>query len=160
MAVAHSRAGSGEPLVLVHGLGGSRRIWAPVIDRLEAEREVIAVDLPGFGESAPLADGTPPTAANLAGAVDELVGELGLERPHLAGNSLGGWVALELAKARAGADRVRDLAGRPLAPAARPGEVGLAVPRRAPAPAAAPGDGLGPGPRRGAAQASSRGPSA
>ncbi len=99
MALAHTRAGSGEPLVLVHGLGGSRRIWAPVLDRLAADRDVIAVDLPGFGESPPLPDGVPATAANLGAAVDELVGALGVESPHLAGNSLGGWVALELAKA-------------------------------------------------------------
>ncbi len=99
MAIAHSRAGTGEPLVLLHGLGGSRRIWNPVIDRLAAERDVIAVDLPGFGESEPLADGRRPTAANLGAAVSELCSELGIERPHLAGNSLGGWSALEIAKA-------------------------------------------------------------
>ncbi len=98
MAIAHSRTGSGEPLVLIHGLGGSRRIWDPVIDRVAAERDVIAVDLPGFGESPPLADGVAPSAANLGAAVGELCAELGLRCPHLAGNSLGAWAALELAK--------------------------------------------------------------
>ena len=57
MAIAFTRAGSGEPLVLIHGLGGSRRIWEPVIDRLAAERDVIAVDLPGFGASPVLPHG-------------------------------------------------------------------------------------------------------
>ena len=99
MAIAYSRAGGGEPLVLIHGLGGSRRIWTPVIDRLAAERDVVAIDLPGFGESPLLPDGVAPTAANLGAAVGALCAELGLERPHLAGNSLGGWAALELAKA-------------------------------------------------------------
>jgi pimeloyl-ACP methyl ester carboxylesterase len=99
MAIAHSRTGTGEPLVLIHGLGGSRRIWNPVIDRVAAERDVVAVDLPGFGDSPPLPDGIPPTAANLGAAVGELCVDLGLKRPHLAGNSLGAWAALELAKA-------------------------------------------------------------
>jgi pimeloyl-ACP methyl ester carboxylesterase len=98
MALAHSRTGSGEPLVLIHGLGGSRRIWDPVLDRVAAERDVIAVDLPGFGESAPLPVGVAPSAANLGAAVGELCVELGIARPHLAGNSLGAWAALELAK--------------------------------------------------------------
>ncbi len=99
MAIEHTRAGHGEPLVLIHGLGGSRRIWGPVIDRLAAERDVIAVDLPGFGESSALPSGVTPTPVNLGVAVAEHCAGLGIERPHVAGNSLGGWVALELAKA-------------------------------------------------------------
>jgi pimeloyl-ACP methyl ester carboxylesterase len=96
--VAYDRAGSGEPLVLLHGLGGSRRIWAPVFERLAAERDVLAADLPGFGESPPLPEGTPATAARLGHSVAALCDELGLSRPHFAGNSLGAWAALELAK--------------------------------------------------------------
>jgi len=99
MAIAYTRAGSGDALVLIHGLGGSRRIWEPVVDRLAAERDVIAVDLPGFGESEPLPADRPATAANLGATVAHLCAELGIERPHLAGNSLGAWSALELAKA-------------------------------------------------------------
>ena len=48
MELGYERRGSGEPLVLIHGLGGSRRIWDPVLDRLAAERDVIAVDMPGL----------------------------------------------------------------------------------------------------------------
>jgi pimeloyl-ACP methyl ester carboxylesterase len=103
MGLAHTRAGRGEPLILIHGLGGSRRIWDPLIDRLAADRDVIAVDLPGFGHSPPLGDGVAPTAANLGDAVGALCAELGVQRPHLAGNSLGGWAALELAKRGGGA---------------------------------------------------------
>ena len=102
MAVAYERRGAGEPLVLIHGLGGTRRIWEPVLDRLAARCDVVAVDLPGFGESPPLPDGPdgdPPTAARLGRSVSELCAELGIERPHVAGNSLGGWAALEIAKA-------------------------------------------------------------
>jgi pimeloyl-ACP methyl ester carboxylesterase len=95
----HERNGSGDPLVLIHGLGGELGAWEPVIAPLARERELIAVDLPGFGASPPLPDGTEPTAAALGAAVGALLAELGIERAHLAGNSLGGWAALELAKA-------------------------------------------------------------
>ncbi len=70
-------------------------MWDSVRERLAAQRTVIAVDLPGFGDSPAINDRT-PTPAALADAVAGLLDELGLERPHLAGNSLGGWVALEL----------------------------------------------------------------
>ena len=103
MAIEHTRTGSGEPLLLIHGLGGSRRIWSPVLERVAAERDVIAVDLPGFGASPELPAGVAPTPVNLAAAMAELCAELGVRRPHAAGNSLGAWVALELAKAGAAA---------------------------------------------------------
>ncbi len=72
-------------------------MWDPVLDSLAAARTVIAVDLPGFGESPPLIE--TPTPAALARAVDRFAADNDLERPHVAGNSLGGWVALELARA-------------------------------------------------------------
>jgi pimeloyl-ACP methyl ester carboxylesterase len=93
------RKGSGEPLLLLHGLGGSTAVWSPVIERLARERDVLAIDLPGFGVAPPLPDGVEPNAVNLAAAVREAATELGFERPHVAGNSLGGWVALELGRA-------------------------------------------------------------
>jgi pimeloyl-ACP methyl ester carboxylesterase len=94
--LACDRRGSGPPLVLLHPLGADRGVWAPVLDRLAAQRDVIAPDLPGFGESPALAG--EPTPARLAGAVRAFVtAELGIERFHVAGNSLGGWVALALA---------------------------------------------------------------
>lgn len=101
--LAYDRAGSGPPLVLLHPLGADRHVWAPVLPRLVAERDCIAVDLPGFGDSAALDGEVPPRA--LARAVMGLLSELGLERgrAHVAGNSLGGWVALELAQAGAAA---------------------------------------------------------
>jgi pimeloyl-ACP methyl ester carboxylesterase len=73
-------------------------VWDPVLELLAAERDVISVDLPGFGGS-PVLDGTPPTPARLAHAVDAFARGLGVEDPHVAGNSLGGWVALEMALA-------------------------------------------------------------
>lgn len=88
-----------EPLLLIHGLGGTRTIWEPVIDLLEPEREVHAIDMPGFGQAPPLPAGTEPTAANLAAAIHAECAAQGVERPHVAGNSLGGWVALEMGRA-------------------------------------------------------------
>jgi pimeloyl-ACP methyl ester carboxylesterase len=98
MLLNHVRRGRGEPLVLIHPLGGELVVWEPVLGMLAAERDTIALDMPGFGSSPPLADGDEPTPAALARAVARFLDELGLKRAHLAGNSLGGWVALELAK--------------------------------------------------------------
>ena len=90
------RTGSGPPLVLLHPLGADRRVWRPVTERLAAEREVLAVDLPGFGDSPPLDGPGAPTPAALAEAVAAGLAALGIEDFDVAGNSLGGWVALEL----------------------------------------------------------------
>lgn len=99
MSLNHVRAGEGEPLLLVHSLGGSLVMWNPVLELLAAEREVIAVDMPGFGGSPPLPDGADPSAANLAHAVIGFYDTLGIEGdPHVAGISLGGWVAIEAAR--------------------------------------------------------------
>jgi pimeloyl-ACP methyl ester carboxylesterase len=95
--LAYTRAGRGEPLVLLHGLGSWRKAWDPVIPLLADRFDVIAVDLPGFGGSPPLAQAV-LSPSELAAAVAGLVGELGVTAPHLAGNSLGGWVALEFAR--------------------------------------------------------------
>jgi pimeloyl-ACP methyl ester carboxylesterase len=90
------RRGRGEPVVLLHGIGAELCVWEPVLDRLAERLDVIAADLPGFGHSPPLPDGVAPTPAALAGAVERLMDELGIASAHLAGNSLGGWLALEL----------------------------------------------------------------
>jgi pimeloyl-ACP methyl ester carboxylesterase len=94
--LAYDRRGSGPPLVLLHALGTDRHMWDPVIDRLAAERDVIALDMPGFGGSPAI---SPAEPADLARAVAGQLEALGVVRPHVAGNSLGGWVALELALA-------------------------------------------------------------
>jgi pimeloyl-ACP methyl ester carboxylesterase len=92
------RGGSGEPLVLVHGLGHTWRGWKPMLPLLEPRFDVLAVDLPGFGHSPPLPPGTPPTAEALADAVEREMDAAGLATAHLAGNSLGGWTSLELGR--------------------------------------------------------------
>jgi pimeloyl-ACP methyl ester carboxylesterase len=94
--ITGTRLGAGPLLVLLHTLGTDHRMWDPVVGRLAREREVLALDLPGFGGS-PAVDGGSPRG--LADAVGRWLAEQGIERPHVAGNSLGGWVALELAHA-------------------------------------------------------------
>ncbi|MFI9201342.1 alpha/beta fold hydrolase [Streptomyces sp. NPDC053048] len=94
--VVYERVGGGEPLVLLHGIGHHLQVWDPVVGILAAERDVIAVDLPGFGRSPALPD---TVAHDLPGVIAVLRGffeALGLDRPHVAGNSLGGLLALQL----------------------------------------------------------------
>jgi pimeloyl-ACP methyl ester carboxylesterase len=73
-------------------------MWEPVIGRLAERHEVIAVDLPGFGASPMPPPGTPPGIASLIALVGTFLESNGVERPHVAGNSMGGLMALEMAK--------------------------------------------------------------
>ncbi len=99
MDLVYERRGSGEPLVLLHGIGHRWQAWEPVMDKLAVERDVIAVDLPGFGASPALPAGTPYTVATVLRMMRELFAEFGLDRPHIAGNSLGGLFSLAAADA-------------------------------------------------------------
>jgi NAD(P)-dependent dehydrogenase (short-subunit alcohol dehydrogenase family)/pimeloyl-ACP methyl ester carboxylesterase len=96
-SINYERRGAGEPLVLMHGIGHRWQAWLPVLERLASQHEVIAIDLPGFGGSPAPASGAPRSMSELVEAVRSELDRLGLERPHVAGNSLGGGVALELA---------------------------------------------------------------
>jgi pimeloyl-ACP methyl ester carboxylesterase len=93
--LASERHGSGEPLVLVHGVTHRRQAWYPVLDLLAAEREVILVDLPGHGQSPDLILDGRPLEEVLREEFRTFLAEQGLDRPHVAGNSLGGLVALK-----------------------------------------------------------------
>jgi pimeloyl-ACP methyl ester carboxylesterase len=93
----HRRSGSGEPLVLMHGIGSRWQMWEPVMERLAQHYDVIAVDLPGFGASPMPPPGTPPGIDSQIALVSEFLGQLGVQRPHVAGNSMGGLLALEMA---------------------------------------------------------------
>lgn len=84
--------------MLLHPLGGDRGVWAPVVERLTAVHDVISFDMPGFGGSPELPEEVEPTPAALAEAVGASLDLLGIDGAHLAGISLGGWAALELAK--------------------------------------------------------------
>jgi pimeloyl-ACP methyl ester carboxylesterase len=99
MHVNHVRQGTGEPLVLVHGIGHRWQAWRPVLDRLAAHHDVIAIDLPGFGESPVPPGGIPRGMPATVTMMAEYFAAAGLDRPHVAGYSLGGAIALELAVA-------------------------------------------------------------
>ncbi|MFE2675282.1 alpha/beta fold hydrolase [Streptomyces hygroscopicus] len=97
--VVHERRGAGRPLVLLHGIGHHWQAWQPVLDILAVDRDVIAVDLPGFGASETLPDGIPYDVDGVIPVLGALFEALGVERPDVAGNSLGGLLALELGRA-------------------------------------------------------------
>jgi pimeloyl-ACP methyl ester carboxylesterase len=89
------RAGAGEPLICVHGLGGTKASFLPTVAALADRHRVIALDLPGFGESdKPIAAAY--DAPYFARSVTGLMDELEIESAHVVGNSLGGRVAIEL----------------------------------------------------------------
>ena len=119
--LAHERTGGGEPLVLLHGVGSSREAWSRVVPHLAGHHDVVAVDLPGHGGSPPLPAGTEPAPAELAAAVASFLAEVGLDSVPIAGNSLGGWVSLELAlRGRARSLTLLSPAGLWARPAPRP----------------------------------------
>lgn len=90
------RQGQGRPLLLLHGLGSNWRTWQPILESLSLQRDVIAVDLPGFGHTPPL-DG-PVSIDTLADAVTRFLRENGLTGTDIVGNSMGGRLAMELSR--------------------------------------------------------------
>jgi pimeloyl-ACP methyl ester carboxylesterase len=92
----HIRCGSGKPLLLIHGLGGHGQSWNPILDDLAATREVIAVDLPGFGKTPRLQGET--SIRTLADAVTGFVHAHGLQGIDAVGSSMGARLVLELAR--------------------------------------------------------------
>lgn len=94
--LSSSITGSGEPLLLIHGMGSASTAWKPIRPMLESKFQVITVDMPGHGET-PYIEGAPMDPNSLALAVLNEMSELGIENFHLVGNSLGGWVSLEMA---------------------------------------------------------------
>ncbi len=87
--IAWSEAGTGDPVVLVHGITESAASWDPVTAQLASDHRVITLDLRGHGESG---DADTYDLAAMAGDVAAVVAAAGAERPHLVGHSLGGAV--------------------------------------------------------------------
>ena len=104
---------SHPPLVLIHGLGSAATAFKPIIPALAHSFRVITVDLPGHGKS-PYNKGQAMDPKSLGRAIFETVErEYGVKEFHVAGNSLGGWIALEMAADQP--QRIKTLTG--LAPA-------------------------------------------
>jgi pimeloyl-ACP methyl ester carboxylesterase len=93
--LAFDRAGHGEPLLLLHGIGSTRDDFSALIPRLTDDFDVLAVDLPGHGKS-PIGTSL-PTVAALTDALEAFLDEQRLERVHVLGNSLGARIGIELA---------------------------------------------------------------
>lgn len=91
------RAGSGEPLLLIHPFLLNHQVWDDVVPLLEGEFDVVAATLPGHwgGPRLPRRD---TSLEAFADGLEALMDDLGWETAHVAGNSIGGWLALELAR--------------------------------------------------------------
>ncbi|HSZ13697.1 MAG TPA: alpha/beta fold hydrolase [Solirubrobacteraceae bacterium] len=98
ISAAMYRAGSGEQVVLLHGFTAAWRIWHPILADLVARYEVIAPTLPGHHGGPPYPTDLPITFEHSTDAVEGLLDEMGIGRAHFVGNSMGGGIALELAK--------------------------------------------------------------
>jgi pimeloyl-ACP methyl ester carboxylesterase len=92
----HKSVGSGEPLLLIHGMGSSHEAWKLITPELAKHHEVILLDLPGHGLSK-MPGGTRMDPQSLASLIASQLESWGYESFHVAGNSLGGWIALEMA---------------------------------------------------------------
>jgi pimeloyl-ACP methyl ester carboxylesterase len=91
------REGSGEPLVLLHGIIGSEAVWRHVVPLLTGDYDVVAPNALGhLGGQVP--SRRPATLWDLVDEAERQLDELGFDKAHVAGNSMGGWMALELAR--------------------------------------------------------------
>ena len=95
---AGHHGGPGSTLLLLHGLGATCHVWSPVLPALEARHRVIALNLPGHCGGPEFMGHGDATVAALADQLISTLRALGIEQAHVAGNSLGGWLALELAR--------------------------------------------------------------
>ena len=96
MTLEYSRYGSGKPLLLVHGLGSSRHAWSTIDQSLAQGREVIALDLPGHGESP--AENDSGTFDGLSRSLDEWLVQQDLAGIDMVGSSMGARLVLEMAR--------------------------------------------------------------
>jgi pimeloyl-ACP methyl ester carboxylesterase len=92
------RGGTGEPLLLLHGIGAIWRAWSPVLPHLEPYHDVIVPTLHGHAGGPALDPHDPPSVAALVDGIEAELDRLGLQKVHIAGNSLGGWIGIELAR--------------------------------------------------------------
>jgi 3-oxoadipate enol-lactonase len=94
IGVAERGGGDALPIVFLHGVGSDKSVWAPQLEHFGRARRAIAFDYPGYGESDPALDDT--TRDDYAAAILTALTELGVERAHVCGLSLGGVVAIAM----------------------------------------------------------------
>jgi 3-oxoadipate enol-lactonase len=96
MALGYDEAGDGElpPIVFLHGVGSDKSVWQPQLNHFGRERRAIALDYPGYGDSDPAPEGM--SRDGYASAILAAMSELGIERAHICGLSLGGVVAIAM----------------------------------------------------------------
>ena len=95
-AIGYAEAGGGDrtPIVFLHGVGSDKSVWRPQLEHFSGERRAVAFDYPGYGDSEPAPEGT--TRDDYAAAIASAMAELGIDRAHICGLSLGGVVAIAL----------------------------------------------------------------
>jgi len=91
---AETGGGDATPIVFLHGVGSDKSVWRPQLEHFGRERRAIAFDYPGYGESGPAPSGT--TRDDYASAIISAMHELGVDRAHICGLSLGGVVAIAI----------------------------------------------------------------
>ena len=96
MEMKYLRSGSGKPLLLIHGIGGNAKSWSTIWPALAERRDVIAIDLPGFGDTPKLAGET--SMRTLSDAVTSFIDAQGLRGIDVVGSSMGARLVLELAR--------------------------------------------------------------
>jgi pimeloyl-ACP methyl ester carboxylesterase len=123
--LAVHREGNGPALLLLHGIGSDRREFTNVLPALTGRYDVLAVDLPGHGGSPALPADTAPDFPTLADAVERALDRAGVPEPHVLGVSIGGRVALELARRGRARSVVAVAPTGPVLPAERAHQVAL-----------------------------------
>jgi 3-oxoadipate enol-lactonase len=95
-AIGYEEAGGGEalPIVFLHGVGSDKSVWHPQLAHFGISRRAVAFDYPGYGDSDPAPEGT--TRDDYASAILSAMHELGIDRAHVCGLSLGGVIAIAM----------------------------------------------------------------
>jgi 3-oxoadipate enol-lactonase len=94
--IGYDEAGGGHltPIVFLHGVGSDKSVWHPQLDHFGRTRRAVAFDYPGYGDSDPAPKGT--TRDDYASAIISAMHELGIDRAHICGLSLGGVIAIAM----------------------------------------------------------------
>ncbi|CAB4981504.1 unannotated protein [freshwater metagenome] len=95
----YSQSSTKETVLLIHGMGSASTAWKLIIEPLARHFTIVTIDLPGHGQT-PMDKTQPMDPQSLAQSVFDAMKDQGFEKFHVVGNSLGGWIALEMASMR------------------------------------------------------------